>query len=446
MSLSAEPASVLGVTARDRVARRLAEIGQEFGHGHALELGRIERALEALGRPQDRLPPVVHVAGTNGKGSVCACLRAIAEASGLKAHVFSSPHLIRPNERVRVAGKLASDEQFLDALDRLAATHVEITYFEAITACAFLLFSETPADLLALEVGLGGTFDATNVVDPAVSVIAPVDLDHAHILGPGLGRIAAEKAGVLKPGRPAVIARQRPEAEAVIEARAAAVGAPLERCGVEWDCWRAQGRMALQMRDRFIDLPIPALIGPHQIENAGLAARAALLLGAAQITDDSLGRGIGAAKWPARMQPIVSGPLAAPVLAAGGELWVDGAHNTHAGLALKATLAELRGRAPRPTIAVVGMLGSKDASGFLSALGAETAALVTTPIHTSRASRDPVDLAAGANALGLRAQPARSLPEAITLALAAAPAPRILICGSLYLAGEALELSGVRLD
>lgn len=431
------------VSSADPVSARLAEIGHEFDHTFALELSRIEAALEALGRPQDRMPPVFHVAGTNGKGSTCAFLRAIAEAGGLRAHVFTSPHLIRPNERVRVAGSLVSDAQFLAALNCLAATGAQVTYFEAITAAAFLLFAENPADILVLETGLGGRVDATNIfARPAATIITPIDLDHAQLLGDTIAKIAGEKAGILKPGVPAIVARQKPEAMEVIEARAREIGAVLFRCGVEWDCWAKDGRLLVQTDDRLIDLPMPALLGPHQIDNAGLATRAALLMQPA-LSDETIGRGVASAQWPARMQLVTQGPLAAQVRAAGGELWIDGGHNVHAGLAIAATLAQLRSRAPRPVIAVAGMLGTKNAAGFFATIADQVQGVVTAPISSSRAALDPRDLAAHASAQGIGAVAAHSLLEAVALALKQAEAPRVLICGSLYLAGEALALSGI---
>ncbi len=430
---------------RDPVSARLAEIGHEFDHTFALELDRIEHALALLGNPHLRLPPVIHVAGTNGKGSVCAFLRAITEASGRKAHVFTSPHLIRSNERVRVAGKLVTDAKFIEALDRIAATGALVTYFEAVTAAAFLLYAETPADVVVLETGLGGRVDATNIFPkPAATVITPIDLDHAQLLGDTIAKISTEKAGILKPGVTAIIARQRPEAMDVLEARAGAIGAPLERCGVEWDCWATDGRLLVQTEDRLLDLPLPALVGPHQINNAGLAVRAALLMQPA-LSDEEIGEGVASAQWPARMQFVTQGPLAAQIRAAGGELWIDGGHNVHAGLALAATLAQLRARAPKPVVAIAGMLGTKNPAGFFSAIADEIGAVITVPIPSSRAGLDPRDLAAIVNAQGLHAIAAHTLTEGVALALTQAEAPRLIICGSLYLAGEALALSGVEL-
>jgi dihydrofolate synthase/folylpolyglutamate synthase len=420
----------------DPVSRRLSAIGTEFGHGLALQLDRIVAALDALGRPHERLPPTFHVAGTNGKGSTCAFLRAIAESAGLRAHVFASPHLITPNERVRLAGKLVSDDAFIAAIDRVAATGLTLTYFEAMTTAAFVLFAETPADVLVLEVGLGGRFDATNVIArPAASVIAPVDYDHTALLGETLTAIAGEKAGIIKPGAPAVVARQDVEAMAVIEREAQAQGAPLFRCGVEWDCWRANGRLAVQTQSRFLDLPAPSLTGPHQFDNAGLAV--ATFLQAFDAGDEAIGLGVASTVWPARMQRLTRGPLADIARAVGAELWLDGGHNPHGARAIAATLAE---RAPAPTALVCGMLATKDAAGFLAPLAPHASRLIATPIASSSSGRDPAELAAIAQTVGLDAETAPTLVDAVQRA--ARGAQRILICGSLYLTGEALAMSG----
>ncbi len=432
------------ISGRDPVSLRLAEIGQEFGHGMALKLDRVEAALTALGRPQDRLPPTLHVAGTNGKGSTCAFLRAMTEAAGLRAHVFTSPHLIVPNERVRLAGALASNEAFIAAIDRVAALGMTLPYFEVLTAAALLMFSETPADVLVLEVGLGGRFDATNVIaSPAATVIAPIALDHTAILGDTLTLIANEKAGILKRGAPAVIARQPEEAMAVIEARAAEVGASLFRCGVEWDAWRANGRLAVQTHDRFLDLPAPNLIGAHQYDNAALAAATLLAWDGARFEDEALASGITSAHWPGRMQRLMHGVLADIAHARGAELWLDGGHNPHGALALAATLRDLHARAPRPLVLIAGMLTTKDVDGFLAPLAPLTHALIAVPVTSSAASYEAEPLAAIAARNGIASSSAASLLDAMQNA-AALPGepPRIVICGSLYLAGDALALSG----
>ncbi|MBW3558642.1 MAG: bifunctional folylpolyglutamate synthase/dihydrofolate synthase, partial [Proteobacteria bacterium] len=267
-----------------------------------LSLGRMEALLGRLGRPQDRLPPVVHVAGTNGKGSTAAFLRAVAEAAGLRVHVFTSPHLVRFAERIRLSGALIEDEALAEFLARTERANAEtpVTFFEITTAAALLAFSETPADLLVLEVGLGGRFDATNVVAaPAVSVIAPVDLDHREFLGDDIGAIAAEKAGVLKPGRPAVIGRQGEAALAVIEGEAERLGAPLRVLGREFDAWADRGGMVFQDEAGLLDLPEPSLFGGHQVDNAGLAIAAARALGDRRITPEAIEAGVAGATWPA---------------------------------------------------------------------------------------------------------------------------------------------------
>jgi dihydrofolate synthase / folylpolyglutamate synthase len=426
----------------DPVSKRLAAVGHEFDHGMALQLERIREALDMLGRPQAHLPPIFHVAGTNGKGSTCAFLRAIAEAADLRAHVFSSPHLVRPNERVRLAGKLVSDDAFIDAIDRVAETELTLTYFEALTAAAFILFAETRADLLVLEVGLGGRFDATNVIArPAAALIAPIDYDHTAILGDTLTAIAGEKAGIIKHGVPTIVARQQAEAMAVIEAEAAMAGAPLIRCGVEWDAWEANGRLLVQTQDRLLDLPPPALHGPHQFENAGLAV-AAMLTWDGLLGEEVFAQGVASATWPARMQRLTEGALAGIALKAGAELWLDGGHNPHGARALAATLDTLARRSPRPVTLICGMLNTKDARGFLKPLAAQAAQFIAVPVR-SAAGRAPEDLAQQAAAEGLQSSCAASLEEAVRQACAAtSPPPRILICGSLYLAGEALALSG----
>jgi dihydrofolate synthase / folylpolyglutamate synthase len=426
------------------VAQRLAEIGLEFGHGLAIDLSRITVCLERLGHPERALAPVIHVAGTNGKGSTCAFLRAMAEAAGLRAHVYTSPHLIAPNERVRVAGRLLDDAGFLAALDRVAATGVGVTYFEAITAAALLVFAETPADLVVLEVGLGGRSDATNVVAaPAVSVITPVDLDHQAYLGPNVAAIAHQKAGILKPGRPAVIARQHPEGGAVIEADAAAIGAPLMRCGVEWDAFASNGRLVLQTEGRLYDLSEPGLFGAHQIDNAGLAAMAMLTWGDPRVDAQALAAGVAQARWPARMQPIMAGALGAAARAAGCEVWLDGAHNPHGAQALARSLAQLQARARKRTVLVCCVLKTKDIAGVLAPLRPYADDLIAAPIPDDRLARAPAEVAATATAMGFAAMPYEDLDAALAAGLAAAGGGgRMMICGSLHLAGAVLARAG----
>lgn len=389
-----------------------------------LSLGRIERALERLGRPQDRLPPVIHVAGTNGKGSTCAFMRAMAEAAGLSVHVFTSPHLVRFNERIRLAGKLVEDAALIGWLDRTyqAIEGGQITHFEATTAAALLAFSEVPADLLILEVGLGGRYDATNVIGaPALSVITPVDYDHAQFLGTDLAGIAGEKAGIIKAGRPALTAIQQEVADAVIAARAADVGAPLYR-----------------LQPYFIDaMPEDiALSGPHQRANAALAAMAMQLFGnSTRISQAAIFEGARKAVWPARMQRLKDGPVTA--LAGGLPVWLDGGHNPHAARAIAAHLSGMGGK----TALVTAMLASKDSAGFFVPFGPLGVDVFTCPNAPGHQASPPAELAQAASRAGLKVTACTSLEDAMRAA-GASGADRVLICGSLYLAGEVLGANG----
>lgn len=405
-----------------------------------LSLERMRVLCAALGDPQHRLPPVIHVAGTNGKGSTVALIRAIAEAAGLKVHAYTSPHLVRFNERIRLAGRLIEDAALNAILDRIetvmAETDSEATVFESTTAAAFVAMSETPADLAIVEVGLGGVLDATNVIErPLLSVIAPVDYDHAEFLGTDLAAIASEKAGVLKAGAPAVIARQREEAMKAIERRAADVHARLTVLGVDFDAWAERGGMAFQTAELFMDLPAPALAGAHQIDNAALAVAAAVEL---DLPETAIAEGLKTVRWPARLQRISAGPYGEAARAADAELWLDGGHNPHAAQALAAFLAARQARAPRPLALIFGMLSNKDAGGFFAALKASQATVFT--VGFDGAAADPAALAAVARGHGLAANPAGSVGEALDLALRLG-AGRVAICGSLYLAGEVLGAS-----
>lgn len=399
-----------------------------------LSLDRMRTLCAVLGQPQLSLPPVIHVAGTNGKGSTVAFLRAMAEAAGLRVHVYTSPHLVRFNERIRLAGGLISDEALSRILDRIEAVRgVETTVFESTTAAAFVAMSEVPADLAIVEVGLGGTLDATNVIErPLLSVITPVDLDHAEFLGTDIAGIAGEKAGILKAGARGIVARQSEVAMAVIEARAHAVHTPLTVMGTDFDAWAERGGMVFQNTERFLDLPAPALIGPHQIANGGLASAVALEL---DLPETAIAEGIAAARWPARMQRLTAGPHGAAARAAEAELWLDGGHNPHAARALAQCLAERQARAPRPLALIVGMLANKDHGGFFEALKDSGAAVFT--VGFEGAAAEPEALAAVARGHGLGAQAAPSVRSALARALSLG-AGRVVICGSLYLAGEVL--------
>lgn len=404
--------------------------GPEFGHGRAFDLAPLRAALAALGDPQDKLPPVVHVAGTNGKGSTIAFLRAIAEADGKRVHAFTKPQLIHLHERFGF-----DDDALIAAADRVKATGADISQFEAQVAAAFLLFAETPADLVLLETGFGGRDDATNVITrPALSVLTPIDLDHQAILGDTRAEIAAHKAGIIKSGAPVLSARAHADVLPVLEDAAARANTPLLLGGRDWDAFARHGRLIVQTEDRVLDLPPPALFGPHQIENAGLAAIAALQLG---YDEDTIALGIAHAAWPGRLQPLTRGPLAERVLARGGELWVDGGHNPHAAAALARALRDM---APKPNIAIAGMRARKDSATFVDHLAPALSQLIVVPLEGD-ANADPEAMCARARTARVAAHQRATLDAAITAALDT-PTPRILICGSLLLAGEALRING----
>ena len=399
-----------------------------------LTLDRMWRLLEALGHPEKRLPPVIHLAGTNGKGSTQAMIRAGLEGAGKSVHAYTSPHLARFHERVRLAGELISEEALTDALDRCYAANggVEITYFEITTCAALLAFAETPADFTLLEVGLGGRLDATNVIDtPVATVITPVSMDHEAFLGDTIEAIAGEKAGIIKPGVPCVVSRQDERAMAVIERAAARAGAPLLVQGEHWHVSEERGRLVYQDETGLLDLPAPALRGRHQFDNAGAALTVLRQLG---ITEHGCPAAMTNVTWPARMQRLTSGPL---VDAAGPrELWLDGGHNPAAGIALADLLSTLP---PRPTVLVAGMMNTKDCSGFLAPLAKQATRLIAVPVPDEPNGLDPEALADRARAVGLSADTADTANDAIA---AAAEAERIVICGSLYLAGSILKQNG----
>ncbi|HEY5107169.1 MAG TPA: folylpolyglutamate synthase/dihydrofolate synthase family protein [Caulobacteraceae bacterium] len=409
-----------------------------------LSTDRIDRLLNALGRPHDRLGPVIHVAGTNGKGSTTAYLRAIAEAAGLTVHVLVSPHLVRFAERIRLAGGLISDDQLSDCIDEVEAANAgaPISFFEITTALAFHAFAKAPADLTVVEVGLGGRFDATNVFRrPAVSVITPIDYDHLEMLGPELAKIAWEKAGIIKARRPVVAARQPGEAEQVIVAQAEALDAPLMLMDRDFDGHEERGRLSVQFEDRLLDLPAPNLFGAHQFDNAALAAAAILAWGDARIDETAIAHGISHAQWPGRFQRLARGPLADLARARGADLWLDGGHNPHAGRALATACQRLTLADGRPVSLIVGMLGRKDAQGFFEPFTALAPRVFTTPFQSANAT--PAEaLAQAARAAGLDADCAGSVEDALRQAVAApGAAPHILICGSLHFVGDVLALS-----
>jgi dihydrofolate synthase / folylpolyglutamate synthase len=387
---------------------------------------------------------VIHVAGTNGKGSTVAFARAMAEAAGLKVNVLTSPHLVRFRERIRIGGALIGDDELSRRIDEVEGANrgEAISFFEIATALAFHAFAQAPADITLVEVGLGGRFDATNVfAAPAVSVIAPVDLDHLDMLGPGLAKIAWEKAGVVKAGRPAVVARQSPEALAVIEAEAVALGAPLIVMGRDFDGFEAGGRLRFRLGDRRLDLPAPSLIGGHQFANAALAAAAMLALGDPRLDAAALAKGVASAVWPGRFQPLTDGALGRAAARRGAGLWLDGGHNPHAGRALAGACTRLAAPDGRPWSLIVGMLARKDAAGFLAPFAALAPRLYTTSFE-SESALPAEDLATAARSVGLAAEPAEGVAEALERVLGApGPAPRVLICGSLHFVGDVLAMS-----
>ena len=409
-----------------------------------LSLGRIERLLAALDHPERRLPPVIHVAGTNGKGSTVAFMRAILEAAGKHVHVYTSPNLVRINERFRIGGKLVGDTELADALAECEANNGDapITVFEIETAAAFLLFSRNPADVLLLEVGLGGRLDATNVVErPLASVITRVSIDHRDFLGDTIEQIAGEKAGILKRDVPAVIGDQQREALAVIERQAARMRSPLLVAGENWTATEERGRLVYQDDDGLLDLPAPKLYGRHQFGNAGCAI-AALRAGGLKLPASAFEAGMTRVDWPARMQRLSHGPLPA-LLPAESELWLDGGHNADGGRAIADTLADLEERVPRPLVLIVGMLSTKDSEGFLRNFTGLARRVITVPIHQDKAV-PAAELAAVAGNIGIPALSRDTVESALTVAgkLDLAPAPRVLITGSLYLAGEVLAANG----
>ena len=412
-----------------------------------LSLGRIERLLARLGDPHKRLPPVIHVAGTNGKGSVTAYLKAMLQAAGRRVHVYTSPHLVRFHERIELAAgtggasPIAEAElvEYLTKVQRINAGDL-VTFFEITTAAAFLAFAEHTADALILEVGLGGRLDATNVVSrPALSIITPISLDHTEWLGATIDEIAREKAGILKTGVNAVISQQPFEALEAIACSARAIGAPLTIWGQDYEAFEQRGRLIFQNARQLLDLPLPALIGQHQIVNAGSAIAAAQHLKAFGLGEtQAIERGLLEVRWPARMQRLTRGALAERV-GHGSELWLDGGHNPAGGAAIALTLGELEERAPKPVGLVLGMLDSKDAEGFLAPFAGLVRHIRTVPIAGTEAAQDAAALASVATNMGFAAAAAADVESAVLELAAVEPAPiRILICGSLYLAGQVL--------
>ena len=415
-----------------------------------LSLDRIERLLAALDHPERKLPPVIHVAGTNGKGSTIAFMRAILEAAGKRVHVYSSPHLVRFNERYRLgqlgAGVLVSDQELSATLEECerANAGAPITVFEITTAVGLVLFARHPADVLLLEVGLGGRLDATNVVEhPLATVITRIAIDHTDFLGDTLEKIANEKAGILKRGTPAIVAAQARDALAAIERQAARLNAPLKIAGEDWTATEERGRLVYQDEAGLLDLPAPKLYGRHQFENAGLAIAALRAIRPFKIAPAAYEAGMVKADWPARLQRLAAGRLV-QLIPAGSELWLDGGHNPDGGRAIAAALADLEERVSRPVVLIVGMLASKDCAGFLSNFTGLARRMIAVPVPGAENGLSAETVADAARAIGLPATSRDNLDEALDAArkLDLDPPPRILITGSLYLAGEVLRENG----
>jgi dihydrofolate synthase/folylpolyglutamate synthase len=420
-----------------------------------LALDRILRLLGALGDPQLRLPPVIHIAGTNGKGSACAFSRAMLEAQGLKVHMHTSPHLVHFHERIRIAGELISEGELCDVLEEVERVNdgAPITFFEITGAAMFLALSRHPADALVLEVGLGGRYDATNVVPkPAMTIVQPVGLDHVEFLGNDIATIAGEKAGIVKPGVPVVVGPQDEIAREAILRRADTVSAPAFVFGQDFFGRQEHGRMVYEDEMGLLDLPMPKLIGRHQIDNAAVAIaglRHALRDGKALGwgADEAVEKGLRTVEWPGRLQHLTRGPLVAEA-PAGSEIWLDGGHNPHCAAAVSRAIADLDEKVDRPLYLICAMLRTKDAAGFLSPFKGLARHVVTISIPGEAASLGAGALYDAARHAGLDAAPAEDLEDAMLQVCAWArahpkePPPRILVCGSLYLAGHVLAENG----
>ena len=420
--------------------------------GYDLSLDRVEGLLDRLGRPQDRMPPVIHIAGTNGKGSAAAFSRALLEASGRLCHVHTSPHLVNWHERFRLAaedgGRLADDAVLAEAIERVAQANDgrAITVFEILTAAMFVLFSEHPADAAIVEVGLGGRFDATNVIArPAASLIMPVSLDHEAWLGDRVELIAAEKAGIVKPGCPVVIgAQEHDAAREVLIDTAERLGCPLHVYGQDFVAFEERGRLVYQDGDGLFDLPLPRLPGRHQYANAA-AAIAAVKAAGFPVGQRAAERAMARVDWPGRMQKLTEGALVA-LAPMGAEIWIDGGHNPGAGAVVAEALANEEDRRPRPLVMIAGMINTKDQTGYFRNFAGMVRHVFTVPVNDSDAGVPNDELAARATQAGLSAEPVAAVENALMILRdgwdAASPPPRIVICGSLYLIGEVLRRNG----
>ncbi len=407
-----------------------------------LSLERMERILARLENPENKLPPVIHVAGTNGKGSTVAYIKSILEQAGLKVHCYTSPHLVNFHERIYVAGETIAEEKLSALLEECEVANgvAPITFFEITTAAAFLAFSRTPADYLILEVGLGGRLDATNVVArPVLSVITTVDYDHQQYLGNTLTAIAHEKAGILKNGVPAIIGAQPDEVRAEIECVAEKIGSPVFIANQDWQSFEQHGRLVFQDENSLLDLSLPQLNGRHQVDNAGNAIAAIRLLDDVRVSETHIEQGLRSVVWPARMQKLGPGALT-NLIPKDAELWLDGGHNPAAGRVIARAFSDINDRFSRPLVLIWGMLNTKDAGSFIEPFAGLAQRVVTIAIPDEPNAVPADQLAEIARGRNLSAETATSLTKALGQASLTTPAPRILICGSLYLAGHVLSL------
>ena len=430
--------NLVPVSRTDAILKRLLALHPKLID---LKLDRELRLLERIGNPQDHLPPVIHIAGTNGKGSTLAYLRAFLEAGGKKVHVMTSPHLVRFNERIRLAGKLVSTRRLNQALELCEEANggEPITFFEITTAAAFKLFSEVQADYLLLETGMGGRYDASNVVKhPLGTIIAPVDYDHQNFLGYELSGIAMEKAGILKRGAKAVFGRQRDEGRAVLVREAARLGITPWVAGEDFDGRPEDGRLVYQDEDGLLDLPPPALAGPHQFDNAALAIAATRHFGL-PVTEAQIAEGLREVRWPARLQP-VRGTLLG-LLPEGSELWLDGGHNAHGAAALSLALREMNGKRPLPLRLIMGLMNTRKPAEFLAPFAGMAEHVYALTIPGEPNAHAAAEIVAQARAAGFAATEESSILNALAAAARDGPA-RVVFAGSLYLAGHVLHQNG----
>ncbi|KQW79138.1 bifunctional folylpolyglutamate synthase/dihydrofolate synthase [Devosia sp. Root413D1] len=431
--------NLVPVSRTDAILKRLLKLHPKLID---LKLDREVRLLERIGNPQDHLPPVIHVAGTNGKGSTLAYLRAFLEASGKKVHVMTSPHLVRFNERIRLAGKLVSSRKLNQALEfcEQANGGEPITFFEITTAAALKLFSEVKADYLLLETGMGGRFDASNVVArPLGTIITPVDYDHQNFLGNSLDKIAWEKAGILKRGAKAVFGRQRDEGRAVLVREAARLGVTPLIAGEDFDGRAEDGRLVYQDEQGLLDLPPPALAGPHQFDNAALAIAATRHFGL-PVSDADIARGLREVVWPARLQP-VHGTLL-QMLPPGSELWIDGGHNAHGAAALSLALKEIEARRPLPLVLIMGLMNTRKPADFLAPFAGMVEQVFALTIPGEPNAHAAATIVEQAREGGFEAVESSSILNALADAAKLGQPARVVFAGSLYLAGHVLHQNG----